>query len=139
MLLQSYQFLYDAGILTDTQREDIIILISEHNKDPLPTSSYRLITLSNIDCKIIATVINSRMNFYFNELIPPCQYTLIKRRYIGDNIRIFFDLIDLTIPEFIFTTDIFKAFDSLKWDFMFRVELKYCFGSIIVKWLKTFM
>ena len=142
LLLQSFQFSYDAGVLTDTQREGIIILIRKCNKDPLLPSSYRPITLLNIDYRIIASVINSRMKCYLNELIRPGQNTFIKGRHIGDNIRLLFDVIDLTaaheIPGTIFTADIFKGFDSLNKDFMFRVVLKYCFGSIIVKWLKTF-
>ena len=63
-------------------------------------------------------------------------------RHIGDNIRLLFDVIDLTaaneIPGSIFTADICKAFDSLNWDFMLRVVEKYCFGSTVLKWIKTF-
>ena len=33
LLLQRYQFSYDAGVLIDTQRESIIILIPKRNKD----------------------------------------------------------------------------------------------------------
>ena len=40
LLLESYQFLYDAGVLTDTQREGIIILVPKRNIDPLLLSSY---------------------------------------------------------------------------------------------------
>ena len=113
LLLQSYQFSYDDGILTDTQREGIFILIPIRNKDPLLPSSYRPITLLNIDCKIIASVINSRMKCYLNELIRPGQNAFIEDRHIGDNIRLLFDVIELTaaneIPESIFTADICKA------------------------------
>ena len=35
LLVQSYQFSYDAGVLIDTQRESINILISKRNTDPL--------------------------------------------------------------------------------------------------------
>ena len=52
LFLQSYQFLYDAGVLTDTQRESITILIPKRNKDPLLRSSYCPITSLNIDYKI---------------------------------------------------------------------------------------
>ena len=78
LLLQSYQFSYDADVLADTQREDIIILIPKRNKDPLLPSSYRPITLLNIDYKIIASVINSRIKCYLNELIRPSQNGFIK-------------------------------------------------------------
>ena len=40
LLLESYQFSYDAGVLTDTQREGIIILAPKRNIDPLLLSSY---------------------------------------------------------------------------------------------------
>ena len=142
LLLQSYQFSYDAGVLTDTQREGIIILIPKRNKNPLLPSSYRPITLLNIDYKIIASVINSRMKCYLNELIRPGQNGFIEGRHIGDNIRLLFDVINLTaaneIPGSIFTADIRKAFDSLNWDFMLRVVEKYCFGLTVLKWIKTF-
>ena len=56
--------------------------------------------------------------------------------------QLLFDVIDLTaaneIPGSIFTADICKAFDLLDWDFMFRVVVKYCFGSTVLKWIKTF-
>ena len=142
LLLQSNQVSYDAGVLTNTQREGIIILIPKRNKNPLLPSSYRLITLLNIDYKITASVINSRMKCYLNELIRPGQNAFIKGRHIGDNIRLLFYVIDLIaaneIPGSIFTANICKAFDSLNWDFMLRVVEKYCFGSIVLKWIKTF-
>ena len=142
LLLQSDQFSYDAGVLTDTQREGIIILMPKRNKDPLLPFSYRPITLLNIDYKIIASVINSRMKCYLNELIRPCQNAFIKGKHIGDNIRLLFHVIDLTaaneIPGSFFTADICKAFDSLNWDFMFRVVENYCFGSTVLKWIKIF-
>ena len=40
LLLESYQFSYDAGVLADTQREGIIILVPKRNKDKLLLSSY---------------------------------------------------------------------------------------------------
>ena len=60
----------------------------------------------------------------------------------GVDIQFLFDVIDLTTanetPGSIFTADIRKTFDSLNWDFMFRVVVKYCFESTVFKWIKTF-
>ena len=89
LLLQSYQFSYDASVLTDIQRESIIILILKRNKDPLMPSSYRSITFLNIDYKIIAAVIHGRMKCYLNELIRFGQNAFIERRHIGDNMTPF--------------------------------------------------
>ena len=96
MLLRGYQFPYDAGVLNETKRGCIIILIPKCNKDQLPQSSYRPIILLNFDYKIIATVINSRMKCYLYDLIRPDQSAFIKGRHIGDNIRLLFDVIDTT-------------------------------------------
>ena len=91
---------------------------------------------------IIATVIKSRIKCHLNELIRPGQNAFTKGRHIEDYIRLLFHVVDLTaankIPGSTFTADNFKAFDLLKWDIMFRVVLNYCFGSVIVQWLKTF-
>ena len=77
------------------------------------------------------------MTCYLNELICPGQNAFIKDKHIGDDIRLLFNVIDLTaaneIPESIFTADICKVFDSLNWDFMFCVVVKYCFGSTVFK------
>ena len=58
-----------------------------------------------------------RMKCYRNNLIDPRQNPFIKGRHIGDNIRLLFDVIDLTstskIPGSVFTADIIKVFDSL--------------------------
>ena len=98
LLLQSYHFSCDANVLTDTQREGIIILIPKRNKDPFLPLSYRSITLLNIDYKITTTVNNSRMKCYLNELIRPGQNAFIKSKHIGDNIRLLFDATNLTAP-----------------------------------------
>ena len=74
---------------------------------------------------------------YLNELIRLVQNAFIKERHIGDNMRLFFDVIDLTavnkIPGSTFAAAIFEVFDSLNWDFMYQVVLKYCFRSTIVQ------
>ena len=60
---------------------------------------------------------------YLNELIRLVQNAFIKERHIGDNMRFFFDVIDLTavnnIPGSTFLSAIFEVFDSLNWDFLF--------------------
>ena len=75
-------------------------------------------------------------------IIRSGQNAFIKGRHIGNNIRLLFDVIDLIaayeIPGSIFTADIRKAFDSFNWHFMFRVVVKYCLESTVLKWMKTF-
>ena len=103
----------------------------------LPSNYYRPITLLNVDCKIIASAINNnRMKSHLNTLIKPGQNGFIEGRHIGDNIRLLFYVIDFA--DFndnlgaVLAVGMFKAFDSLKWEFIYQVLEKYGFGSSIL-------
>ena len=116
-------------------------MLPKPQKDLLLPSNYRPITLLNVDYKIIASAINNRMKSHLNTLIKPGQNGFIKGRHIGDNIRLLFDVIDFadlndTLGA-VLAVDIFKAFDSLKWEFIYQVLEKYGFGSSILHWIKT--
>ena len=109
----------------------------------LPSNYYRPITLLNVDCKIIASAINNnRMKSHLNTLIKPSQNGFIEGRHIGDDIRLLFDVIDFADLndnlDAVLAVGIFKAFDSLKWEFICQVLEKYGFGSSILHRIKTF-
>ena len=140
--LECVRFSYEKGQLPNTQKEGIIILHPKPQEDLLLPSNYQLITLLNVDYKIIASTINNRMKSHLNTLIKPGQNGFIKSRHIGDNIRPLSDVIDFadlndTLGA-VLAVDIFKAFDSLKWEFIYQVLEKYGFGSYILHWIKTF-
>ena len=82
------------------------------------------------------------MKSHLNTLIKPGQNDFIKGRHIGDNIRVLFDVMDFadlngTLGAFL-AVNVFKAFDYLKWEFIYQVLEKYGFGSSILYWIKTF-
>ena len=49
------------GEISPTQSQGIITLIPKKGKNPLSPSSYRPITLSNCDYKLISNLVNNRM------------------------------------------------------------------------------
>ena len=63
-------------------------------------------------------------------------------RYIGDNIRLIYDIIDYLQkydrPGLLLCLDFEKAFDSLNWVFMFRVLRAFGCGPDFCKWISTF-
>ena len=76
------------------------------------------------------------------KLICEDQTGFMQNRYIGDNIRLINDLIDYVnrqnIPGMLVNIDFEKAFDSIDWNFMFKVLKAFGFGEGIIKWIRTF-
>ena len=85
----------------------------------LDLHNWRPITLLNVDLKFAAKAIAKRLETVLPNLIHP------EGRYIGENIRLISDVLDLTkeqkIPRILVALDFRKAFDSLEWPFIMRV------------------
>ena len=70
------------------------------------------------------------------------QTGFISGRYIGDNIRLIYDMLQFTeendIPGLLLLIDFEKAFDSISWDFLLSVLKLFNFGKSIINWVKVF-
>ena len=66
----------------------------------------------------------------------------ISKRYMGDNVRLIYDLINYlntkNKPGLLLCLDFEKAFDSLDWQFMFRALRAFGFGNVLCRWIDTF-
>lgn len=95
-----------------------------------------------MDYKIVAKVIANRIKSVLDKLIDNSQTGFIKGRYIGENIRLLYDVIEYTennnVPGLLFFADFEKAFDSLNHKFMQTVLDIFNFGPILKEWIKLF-
>ena len=75
-------------------------------------------------------------------LINEGQTGFISSRYIGDNIRLMYDLTDYLnskkLPGMLLCLDFEKTFDSLNWKFIIKVLKAFEFGEDICSWITTF-
>ena len=128
------------GEIIPTQCHGIITLIPKQGKNRLSHSSCQPNTLLNCDYKLISKLVNNRMKRFLKTLTHSDQSGFVKGRYIGDNIRLLFDVIDYNefkqLPGAVLFVDFFKAFDSLKWDFLFKVLEKYGFSLATISMVK---
>ena len=85
MLVDSYNFSLENGLLPLSQRSGIITLLSKKDKDPLLVKNYRPITLLTVDYKIIAKTLANRLRLCIDDLIHPDQSEFVKGKNIGDN------------------------------------------------------
>ena len=68
----------------------------------------------------------------FAFVINPDQTGYIKGRFIGENVRLISDIINYTstktLPGLAVFLDFEKAFDSMEWNFLFKVPDRLNFG-----------
>ena len=92
--------------------------------------------------KIGSSCIANRLKLVLHNLINEDQTGFIRNRYIGDNIRLIYDTIsyldDHDLSGLLLNIDFEKAFDSISWEFMFKVLKAFGFQKDICKWISVF-
>ena len=130
------------GELSVTQKQGIITCLPKDNKPRHFLKNWRPISLLNTVYKIGSGVIASRLKRVLEKLIDLDQTGFISGRYIGDNIRLIYDMLQFTeendIPGLLLLIDFEKAFDSISWDFLLSVLKFFNFGESIINWVKVF-
>ena len=125
-----------------TKKQDIITLIPKPNKETTLLENWRPISLLNTDYKIATKVIGNRVKQVLPSIINDSQTGFIKGRYIGENIRLIFDIIDNAEEQnesgMIFFTDFEIAFDSLVHQYMFKCLKHFSFGDNLLRWIQPF-
>ena len=130
---------FEMGELTPSQRQAIITLIAKPGKDKRHLKSWRPISLSNVDVKLLSLILASRIKNVLPKLINSEQSAFVKNLYIGESIRQILDVLhytDDTHQEAImFAADFEAAFDSLDHTFMLGVLKKFGFNENFIKWI----
>ena len=125
-----------------TQREGIIICIAKGDKPREYLNNWRPISLLNITYKIGSSCIASRLKTVLPKLISEDQTGFIKGRYIGDNIRLLYDVIhylkEHKLPGLLVSLDFEKAFDSVNWKYMNNVIIMFGLSENICQWIESF-
>ena len=127
-------------MLSLDQRRALLVLVPKGNKDKRLLKNWRLISLLNMDYKILAKVLAIRLQKIISEIIHSNQVGYIKGRYIGDNIRTMLDILDITKehadPGLMVTIDFKKIFDTISWEFLQKTLVYFNFGPVFQKYIK---
>jgi len=128
-LVRNLNHAYGKGELSISQRRGVMTLLPKDESSLLDLKNWRLITLLNVDYKIAAKAIATRMETTLPFLIHTDQTGFIKGRYIEENIRLMCDLLEQTKTDkssgILLSIDFRKAFDTLEWPIMHKALETY--------------
>ena len=120
-----------------SHNEGIVTLIPKAGASHDSPKGWRPISLLNVDFKIISSVVANRLKTVIGKLVSPAQTAYIPGRFIGENSRIVYDIIELLNSTsgsgVIMAVDFEAAFDTVSWEFLLNVLDKYNFGAYFKK------
>ena len=141
-MVDSLNYSYDHGELSNNQKQAIIKLIEKKGKDKRYIGNWRPISLINVDAKIGSKVIATRLQKVLPEIIHFNQNAYVKGRTIFDAVRIIDDIMEFTeryqMNGLLVAIDFQKAFDSINHDFMFKALSVFNFGPSLIRWIQIF-
>ena len=121
-------------------RRGIISLMEKVSRDSVVIRNWRPLILMNVDHKIFAKLLATRLQTVLEELIHQDQTGFKKGRYIGENLLELLSIKDYCnihdIEGIIVSFDFEQAFDRVEWNILNYVLEFFNFGPNIRKWIK---
>lgn len=141
-MLRAINASFIKGELSETFKRGVITCIPKGNKDKQFLKNWRPISLLNTSYKLASACIAERLKTVLPKLINDDQTGFISGRFIGENIRLLYDIMNYTekqeIPGMLLLIDFEKAFDSVSWEFLFKVLEFFKFGTSFINWIQVF-
>lgn len=141
MLLTTYNWALKKAETPPTWREAIVSLLPKEGKDRTECGSYRPISILNVDYRIYASIMAKRMEELLPNLIHNNQTGFIHKRQTQDNIRRTLHIMEYIQQHkektMILSLDAEKAFDSISWQYLYKVLSKFGFSEILINSIKA--
>ena len=123
ILVDSFNFSFETGLLSISQRLGVISLITKEDKDTKYLKNWRPISLLNNDYKIATKAIAIRLEKVLPSIISSSQTGYVKGRYIGK------------VSAFAVFLDFEEAFDTIEWNYVLKCLETFNFGAQFRQWI----
>ena len=142
LLVDSLNYAYCHGELSNTQKQAVITLIEKKDKDRRLIKNWRPISLLNVDVKIGSKAVAKRLEKVLPYIIHYDQSAFVNGRTIFDATRTISDVMDFTKARdykgIMTAIDFEKAFDSVNWNFLSKSLESFGFGESFRAWIEMF-
>ncbi len=131
VLLNCFNHILRTGEAPQSWKEAVISIIPKEGKDKKECSSYRPISVLNVDYKLFASILSKRLESIVPELVDFDQTGFVLNRQTQDNLRrtlqVMSDITSENISAMLISLDAEKAFDSVGWEYLYRVLTRFSF------------
>uniref|UniRef100_A0A8C5G1I7 Reverse transcriptase domain-containing protein n=1 Tax=Gouania willdenowi TaxID=441366 RepID=A0A8C5G1I7_GOUWI len=140
LLLRVFDKSLEESVLPESMYGANITLIVKKNRNPELCSSYRPISLLNVDNKILSKILALRLENVVNTIVDADQTGFICGRNSYHNTRRLLHIIhhlntNKTLGAVV-SMDAEKAFDRIEWEYMFEVMKRFGFGCGFLRWVR---
>lgn len=115
-------------------------MIPKEGKNLTYPAAYRPISILNLDYKILATILATRLSKCIGLCIDDDQTGFIQGRYLKHNIRKVMNMVFMAqqdkTPRVLLSLDAEKAFDSIEWQHLQCVADKFKLRIFFLNWLQ---
>ena len=136
-LQKTFNWVLTKNEIPISWNEAFISVIPKGDKDRMDCGNYRPISVLNLDYKLFTSILAKRLEHILPEICHFDQTGFVSSRQTHDNIRRSIHVIDHInqnkIPAMLVSVDAFKAFDSVRYKFLFAVMEKFGFDQVFIK------
>lgn len=141
LLIRTFNWVLQTGEIPPSWSEALISVIPKEDKDKQECGNYRPISVLNVDYKLFTSILARRLESILPELINLDQTGFIQQRQTMDNIRRTLHIIEQVNQQktesLIVGLDAEKAFDSIRWLFLYKVLGKFAFHNTFIRVIQS--
>lgn len=133
---------FQTGVLPSSVARSNLVLIPKKDK-PERVTDYRPISVCNVVYKVISKILASRLKGFIPTLVGPTQSAFTTGREISDNVILLREILhsfkqpSFRDQAFCLKSDLAKAFDKMKWDFIQGLLPQYGLPPLFCGWIMS--